>query len=431
MKALTVHFMDCEKEFDKSVFGEKGNGFILDDSIDYGEDIYKKLTFEKLKDLYRMNSIYSHKFGLTLQEDSDVIASMYSCKCGHLTGLDHLDEICPVCGGVVDRARFKQVGWFYIKPQPNTTGKDIKVLHPYICHLLCSANGGSLVKRLDGKLNKGKGTYRKTGDKKLSPITDFTWKDLFFNKNKLKEFINKYMKSNAQLIEMYEDRWYTNVIPVISKNFRPLKVKNKLGFPKLDTKDLNTEYQVISECVSAINNNPFMIEDQLVNKMRSITYTIGNICDILTEEIGAGKKSAWRGEVVAPRIDNSGRLIIEPITDPNIHRIDVVQLPLDCFRVIFSGDVEKVCKQLKVSPNKIRDLIDLNYVLSNVERDFIRNDVFPRVKYKYVYISREPCIYLTSVLGMEIISLTDDMVMRVPFYSLSGLVGDFDKQKVT
>ena len=189
----------------------------------------------------------------------------------------------------------------------------------------------------------------------------------------------------------------------------------------MDTKDLNTEYQIISECVSAINNNPFMIEDQLVNKLRSITNTMGNICEILTEEIGAGKKSAWRGEVVAPRIDNSGRLIIEPIIDPTIHRIDVVQLPLDCFRVIFSGDVEKVCKTLKVAPNKIRDLIDLNYELTPIERDFIRYDIFPRVECKYVYISREPCIYLTSILGMEIISLTDDMVMRVPFYALPGL----------
>ncbi len=31
-----------------------------------------------------------------------------------------------------------------------------------------------------------------------------------------------------------------------------------------------------------------MIEDQLVNKLKSITYTIGNISEILTEEIGAG-----------------------------------------------------------------------------------------------------------------------------------------------
>lgn len=426
MKALTVHFMDCEKEFQNSVFGEKGDGFILDDSIDYGEDYFKKLTFDKIKDLYRKNSIYSHKFGLTLQEDSDVIATMYSCKCGNLIGLDHLDEVCPVCGTIVDRARFKEVGWFYIKPQHNITGKPVKVLHPYLCYLICTVNGGSLARRLDGRLNQRMGKGKKNNDKKLQPIEDFTWRDLFFSKKKLKDFVNKYMKANAELINMYDDVWYTNAIPVISKSFRPLKVKNRLGIPKLDTKDLNTEYQVVSECINAINSNPNMIEEQLVNKLKSIVHTMGNICEILTDEIGDGKKSTWRGEVIAPRLDNSARLIIEPIIDTSIHEVDVVQLPLDCFRVIFSSDVEKICKKLRVAPNKIRDLVDMNYELEPDERIFIREQVFPRVQAPYVYISREPCIYMTSVLGVRVHSLIDEMVMRIPIFILPPLSADYD-----
>ena len=50
-RALTLSFFDCEKEFQKSVLGEKADGFILDDSIDYGEDYFRKLTPEKLKEL--------------------------------------------------------------------------------------------------------------------------------------------------------------------------------------------------------------------------------------------------------------------------------------------------------------------------------------------------------------------------------------------
>ena len=427
MKALTIHFMDCEKEFEDSVFGKKGDGFILDDQIDYGEEFFKKLTFDKITELYSLNSIYSYKFGLTKDDDVELLANMYSCKCGHVIGLDHLDEMCPICETIVDRARFKEKGWFYIKPQQNITGKDIKILHPYICHLLYSANGGNIVTRLNGSTSKK--VYKKTPKKKLPPITDFTWNDLFFRPDKLDEFLKKYLKSHYELISMYRDRWYTNAIPVISKKFRPLQVKNQLGLPKLESKDLNTEYQILSEAIGSINANPDMFEEQLVNKLKSITSTIANITSIITDEVGAGKKSTWRGEIIAPRIDNSARLVIEPIVDTTIHEIEVVQLPLDTFRVIFSGDVEKICKELRVAPNKIRDLIDLNYVCTKEERLFIREHVFPRVEDTYVYISREPCIYLTSVLGLRIHSLIDEMVMRVPFFLLPALAGDFDKIK--
>ena len=423
-KVLTVELLDLEKTFQESI-GEKNDGFILDDSIDYGEDYFKKLDFDKIKELYRLNSIYSYKFGLTLQEDDDIIAHLYSCRCGHTIGLDHLDETCPHCGTLVERTKFKDVGWFYIKPRKHLGYEnDIKVIHPYICHLLCSMNGGNLVKRLD-MANMRTKSFRANA-KSLKPITDFTWKDLFFNKEKLKAFISKYMSAHEEMLSMYEDRWYTNVIQVNSKDFRPLKVKNRIGVPTIATKDLNAEYQVLSECVGAINSNPGMIEEQLVNKLKSIVLTLGNICDIINTEIGSGKKSTWRGEVVAPRIDNSGRLIIEPIIDRSIHEIDVIQLPLDFFRVVYSGDVEMICKKLRVEPNKIRELVDPNYELTQIERDFIRNNVFPLVEDPYAYISREPCIYITSVLGMRIHSLIDEMVMRIPFFANPGLVSDYD-----
>lgn len=421
-RALTLSFFDCEKEFQKSVFGEKADGFILDDSIDYGEDYFRKLTPEKLKELYSLNSLYSYKFGLTLQEEDDVIANLYSCNCGQTTGLDNLDEICPVCGTVVERAKFKEVGWFYIKPRANIFQREVKMLHPYFCNLLCNQNSGLLVKRLNGENNRFKGGKEKS----ISKIEDFTWKDLFFDKNKLKEFVIKHMPVNAELILKYEDLLYTSVIPVISKNFRPLKVKNKLGVLNLNNKDLNIEYQVISECIKSINEHPDMIEEQLVNKLKSITLTMGNICNIINEEVGVGKKSMWRSEIVAPRIDNSGRLIIEPIVDTSIHDIDIVQLPLDFFRVVFSEEVEMYCKEMKVSPNKIRDLTDLNYVCTETERAFIREHIFPKIENIYIYMNREPCLYTTSVLGLRVHSLIDEMVMRIPLFILPALNGDFD-----
>ena len=417
-QVVCVWLTDYEQMFKESLSGPNPWAFIVDDSIDYGEEFYRKLTFDKIKELYSSDSIYSYKFGLTLQEESDTIKKLYSCECGETVGLENLEEICPKCGTVVDRIKFKDMGWFYIKPKDEGYGPPVKVLHPYICDLICNTNKGVLVNRMDGKEQRDAFKRKK---RTVDKIEDFTWEDLFFNKEKLKAFILKYMKSNAELLLMYEDIWYVNCIPLINKSQRPLKVTNKIGVPTINNKDVNVEYQIISECVKEINQNPDMLKSQLTNKLKSLMLSIGNVCSIISKEIGVGKKSIWKSEIVSPRVDSSGRLIIEPIVDETIHDVDVVQLPLDFFRVVFSSDVERICKEMRISPNKIRELVDLNYVLTDIERDFIRNNVFPNVENPYVYISREPCIYMTSVLGVRIHSLIDEMVMRVPFFLLPAL----------
>ena len=425
--ALVLSFMDCEKEFHKSIHTD-GNGFIIDDSINYAHDYFEKINFDRIKELYSKDSIYSYKFGLTLQDEGDTIKKLYSCKCGQLYGLEHLSEVCNDCTSEVDRAKFKDVGWFRIKPHINEHGvvRQIKTLHPYLCYLLCTEKGGDLLIRLNGG-NQNSRHRKKSNEKVLEKIEDITWKDILFNKQSLKDFIIKYIPSNAELLLKYEDLWYTNVLPVISKNFRPISVKDVLSVPKIYLRDLNTEYTVISLAIKDINDDTEnIIEDQLVNKLKSIVTTMGNICSLIYEELSDGKQSVWRSDVVAPRVDNSGRLIIEAIIDPTIHDIDVVQLPLDFFRVVFSKDVEEICKTMKMSPVQINNIVDMNYELSEEERLMIRNEIFPKVKHPYVYINREPCIYMTSVLGMRIHSLIDEMVMRVPFFTLPAISGDFD-----
>lgn len=419
MSALVLNFMDCEAEFQKSVNGPDANGFILDDSINYAADYFEKITFDRIKDLFSRDSIYSYKFGLTLQEEDDTIKKLYSCKCGEIYGLEHLGETCKECNTEVERVKFKDVAWFRIKPQIDQSGftRQVKTLHPYLCYLLCTYNGGDLVTRLNG----GNQYRKKSNEKILTKIEDFTWKDILFDKASLKDFIIKYMPAHADLLLMYEDRWYTNVLPVISKNFRPIAVKNVLGVPDMRIKDVNTEYMVISLAIKDINENPVIIEDQLVNKLKSIVVTMGNVCQLIYEELSEGKQSVWRSEVVAPRVDNSGRLVIEAICDPTIHDVDVVQLPLDFFRVVFSSDVEQICKKMKMRPTQIENIIDLNYELTQEERRLVREEIFPQVEAPYVYISREPCIYVTSVLGMRIHSLIDEMVMRVPFFILPAI----------
>ena len=45
---------------------------------------------------------------------------------------------------------------------------------------------------------------------------------------------------------------------------------------------------------------------------------------------------------------------------------------------------------------------------------------------QYIYINREPSIYMTSILGVRIHSLVDEMVLKLSSFLLLGLAGDYD-----
>ena len=129
----------------------------------------------------------------------------------------------------------------------------------------------------------------------------------------------------------------------------------------------------ISNTVKTLNENKFGIEEVIIPKLKTIMKTQAVILESIWSEIAANKRSLWRAEVYGRRFPNSARLIIEPIIDENIHSIDGVQIPLDIFRVIFPHDIKKILKKKKVHPNKIHNYLDPDYVLTEEERDVIRN----------------------------------------------------------
>jgi hypothetical protein len=77
-------------------------------------------------------------------------------------------------------------------------------------------------------------------------------------------------------------------------------------------------------------------------------------------------------------------------------------------------------------PSKIRDLVNIDYTLSEIDKDIIRNDIFPRVVNPVIYTNREPDIYVTSILALRVHSLIDEMVLRIPFFVLPLICGDYD-----
>ena len=132
-RALTLSFFDCEKEFQKSVLGEKADGFILDDSIDYHKELYdNKSALDGLRYLTKKNSLFSYKYGISMNDDEETLSHLYTCDCERTIGMDNINEICPHCDTKVRRMREKTLGWFKLRHD--------KVFHPLLCSLLFFTN---------------------------------------------------------------------------------------------------------------------------------------------------------------------------------------------------------------------------------------------------------------------------------------------------
>lgn len=400
-RVLTVKWLDYEKEFNKS-FNEKKDGFILQEDIDYYSYLTQG-TKDKVLELTAIDSIYSYKFGITLQDEGDTLHQMYSCKCGRTVGRERLHNVCNVCDTVVERADVKEVGWFILE-------RD-KMLHPYLAFIMSQTTTGD--KNIFQRLDKNELSY--------------TWEDILLgDEETLDDFVTKYLKSNKEVIGLYKDRLKTSKYQIISKNYRPFVIEENLGSIGIKANELNTLYMEISNTINALNSNHNMIKQQKIQKLKTLAKTTAKVIETIFKEIADTKTSFIRSEIYARRFPNSGRNVIEPIIDEDIHSIDVVQLSVDFFRVVFSKDVKQLLKEREVHPNKIKELIDIDYVLTSEEKRMIKEEIFPLVKEPYVYINREPSIYMTSILGMRVHSLIDEMVLRIPFFILGAIAGDFD-----
>lgn len=259
---------------------------------------------------------------------------------------------------------------------------------------------------------------------------DYQWEDLLNPSGEyLEKFIIKYLKNKRDLLFRYRDLWYQSHIVVISKNYRYITPQQLevTGTNRIHLHTINKPYMNISQCVNILNNTVYdnaktMNEDALI----TLHNELAEIGKSIFSDIGAHKKAHIRGEVYGKKYTFSGRLIIEIINDPNIDDFDCVQVPIEYFRATFVEDIINIGKQLKIPIKKLHDLIDAEYKITPEDKRILVEDIFPRVESPFVYINREPDIYVTSILGMRIHSLLDEMVMRIPSDILGATISDFD-----
>lgn len=427
---VTLRYMDLEKEFDESVNKYK-TGFIIDDSINYFEEVYfSDNPAEGLKRLQKKDSIYSYQYGIGLNDDESIIPKMYSCTCGRTYGMDNIGLECPYCGEIVERTKNKRLGWFKLQYE--------KVPHPMLSFLLVKEKTTKTNKADDGKVRKGEPTlYNLLSRGEL----DYTWEDILYQERdgkysgKLFEFAKKYLSKYKDLFTLYDDAkyWFTSAIPVISKNFRFAisKESNFEDIHDIDQHKINQEYIEISYSVHNLNeDNDFLssITSKKINTIKEIIKAQANIVRIVQDEFLAGKKAVIQ-DTYSKRSPLSGMLIMLPVNDERHYGIDKCLLSIDFFRSVFEKEVSEVCKTLNIDPKKIKNLIDVDYTLSEEDNRFIKEEVFPRIPHKYLYTNREPSIYPTSALVLEIANLIDALSVKVPQFILPAIAGDFDGDK--
>ncbi len=399
-KTIFINVINMDEFFRKTI--SEGTAFIVDESIDY-KKWFETRDRKQLQKITALDSIFSYKFGITKDDDDSILMNIYTCACGNLKGTQNLHRVCPDCGKPVARFVPKRLGWF--------VSKNVKLIHPYIAYLM------------------HKHCANKLHDVMLGKNKLFTPEDIYIN-GRLHEFLLKYLPATLkEHANIYKDILYTNYIPIHNKKFREMKLDSNLGVLDIRQHDINKSLFNLSPMINDLNTEKDMLNIKKIAKLHSISEDLYNIYCCVRDEIFINKKQYMRAEKYGTRAANTARLIIAPIVDPSITDISDCQLPIDVYRVIFAHAIEKELKKMKYNINDIPRMIDANSKLTKEEKEVIVK-IFHKIPNNYIYINREPSIYMTSVLSVRIHSLIDEMVLRISSFILLGIAGDYDGDTV-
>lgn len=434
MKKMSLGIMDWDQYMVKTI--QSGTGFIIDTNIDYSSYLNSE-NMEDIKRVFEIDGIYSYKFGISNQADDkgDLYKKSYTCKCHSLYGINNLNVLCHKCNTYVQRTIPHRYGWMDL-------GK-YRVLNPLLIELLMETKRSvdeSLIpsergRRIrNGKMVKSKNDG-KTQVSLFNLITkkkgiNYTWDEILTNKGRLEDLLYEYFRNTSSwdIIKSMNGNYYVSKIMVLSSEYRPMKINTILSVPEISQDIINVQYMNISDCIHKLHSEPDTIRGISISFLVDIMQSLYEIYKQLYDAIGNGKRAMIRGEIFGRRVYNSARLVIEPIINRNIPEIDVIELPIDVFRGIFGADISKILDAYypHVDNYTRSRLLDWDIKLTEEEKDFIRNDIFPKVQDPNNKFLREPCIYTTSVLAGRIVTLIDEMVLRIPFFILPAIAGDFD-----
>ena len=278
------------------------------------------------KDLKGADSIYSRKFGTTLQ-DVNAFENRYKCRCGHLQGRIYIGINCPVCGEEVEFVDddYNYFGWLVLH-------EPYRVIHPGYYAQLRNFFGVNKIRenRIDNII---KPVILKDEDgfdiERGEPSVDepFAGIGMIDFVNRFDEIMDFYLKKYPQKKDMYDDIMkgrrdvFTQSIPVYTTQLRPFSLEDS----QFNYEKVNEYYTMIAKLVHTINNDKLKI----FRKAKPVSTMLFDIQiefnKLYTEQINilATKKGELR-QNFGGRFNFSARCVIAQ--EPSLE-IDSVKLP--------------------------------------------------------------------------------------------------------
>lgn len=310
----------------------KGQGFIIQSSSKLKNDTTGK----------NENSIFSPKFGKTLNDINNPMASDYKCSCGETSGHIYLGHICPKCKTRVEKKEvdFSKFGYIptygYPIIHPNLyrsieTFLSAKILVDILMPTTeLDINGKEkIIKAIKKSKRKSKATKKKMlTETKASQDNPFAGIGMMGFYERFDEIMDYYYpKKQKAAKEIYQnimeerDNVFCHYVPVYTTQLRPYSIKDNV----FNTEGNNASFQMIASLSKLLRNQNAKYQ----KNRKSVNLILWNIQtnwnDIYddNEKALSGKKGDIR-ECMSARCNFSIRNIMVPTTDLEM---DEVRLP--------------------------------------------------------------------------------------------------------
>lgn len=395
--------LNLDKEREKDI--NTNNGFI----------ITKRQNIKK--DLKSEDSIFSSKFGKTLQ-DANPFENRYTCKCQHYQGKLYNGIICEYCHTPVKYVsdNFEYFGWICIKD-------PYVLIHPNLFKSLQCLIGPkdlNLIIDCDDKIDEDGHTIHREPSKDnpfvglgILGLRDHIDEILEFYKNKKPAKIDYYLD-----IKNDQDKLFTHSIPVYTTQLRPYSIdENNFSF-----EGNNAIYNILASQASRVNrDNLFMRRKDKPEKQ--ILYAMQvNFNEIYAdmEKVLSSKKGYTRS-LIGGRFNFCSRVVIVP--DPSLE-IDELGLPYATMIEIFQQRIVNILSKTYIPSeaykiwNAARNKFDINIarlIESILESEYVGG-----------FFGRNPSIASESIRQMRVVKLNYDYACSVPLQILKGFGADFD-----
>lgn len=424
--------LNIDKRAQKKI--QMGQGFIIQSSSKLKNDTTGK----------NENSIFSPKFGKTLNDINNPMASDYRCDCGESTGHIYFGHICPKCLHKVEKKEvdFDKFGYIptfeYPVIHPNLyrsieTYLSTKILTDILIPSQELDVNGNL--KLKEKIKKNK-HVSKTVKKKMLTETKASQDNPFVGIGMLgfyerfDEIMDYYYpKKQKAAKEIYQnimeerDKVFCHYVPVYTTQLRPYSIKDNV----FNTEGNNALFQIIAAHSNMLRN----IRNRGLKNKKSINLILWNIQfnwnAIYTDNETAlsGKKGDIR-ECMSARCNFSVRSIIVP--DPKLE-MDEVKLPYAACIELLRFHIINI---LRTSYNYNHAQAYYAWYTQKIAPSEWMKDLMMNIikSQKWgglpLWVNRNPTIQYGSILFMKCIGINMTYSMSVSPLCLRLKAADFD-----